>query len=478
MKYFVESYGCTMNFGEGRKLSEDMASLGYSEASSADDADIVILNTCTVVETTEKKMIQRIAELKKAGKKIIVAGCMAKVQPQRIEIRLPDSIIIPPREYGGFSDLVASKYGIAGPPLPAAVGTDAILPIAQGCLGNCSYCITKYARGKLMSYPEESIIDEFKKFVSSGAKEILLTAQDTACYGFDIGTDLADLLSKMLKVDGDYMIRIGMMNPNHLSRIADRLLDAMDDPRVYRFLHIPVQSGSDSVLKSMRRGYTAEDFLGLARKLRDRYPDISIATDVITGYPGETDSDHEATKDLIRALRADTINITRFSPRPGTNASGMEQVHGRIAKERSTELTELKNSVEYDVNSALVGKVFEALATEHKEGTIVRTNNYRPVVIKETIPLGTKVRVRIEGCKPTYLIGKLERAPIKHYTLMDSESQIVLWCRGQSCRPLEPATLVRIRAGLPSYPTRIRVFRWFLWTVSRPRHPSLLSPIC
>ncbi len=409
MKYFVESYGCTMNFGEGRKLSEDMASLGYSEAFSAEDADIVILNTCTVVETTEKKMISRIADLKKAGKEVIVAGCMAKVQPQRIEIRLPDSIIIPPREYGGFPDLVAKKYGIAGPPLPVSRGTDAILPIAQGCLGNCSYCITKFARGKLMSYPEEKILKEFEGFVASGAKEILLTAQDTACYGFDIGTDLSDLLAKMLRTEGDYMIRIGMMNPNHLSRIADGLLDAMDDPRVYRFLHIPVQSGSDAVLKSMRRGYTAEEFLALARKLRDRYPDISIATDIITGYPGETDSDHEATKNLVRELKADTLNITRFSPRPGTDASAMEQVHGRIAKERSTELTELKNTVEYGVNSAMVGKTFDALATEHKEGTIVRTANYRPVVIKEILPLGTKVRVRVTGCRSTYLIGELDR---------------------------------------------------------------------
>ena len=139
MRYYVESYGCTMNFGEGRKLSADMASMGYSESPSAEEADIVILNTCTVVDTTEKRMLARISELKKQGKEIIVTGCMAKAQPRRVEIRLPESMIIPPEDYHEFAREVAERYGIAGPPLPVKQGTDAILPIAQGCLGNCSY---------------------------------------------------------------------------------------------------------------------------------------------------------------------------------------------------------------------------------------------------------------------------------------------------------------------------------------------------
>ncbi len=407
MKYYVESYGCTMNFGEGRKLSEDMASMGFFETETPEEADIVILNTCTVVETTEKRMISRISELKKAGKEVIVTGCMAKAQPQRIEIRLPGSIIVPPREYHAFAKMVADKYGIAGPPIFKGYGPSTILPIAQGCLGNCSYCITRLARGKLLSYPEDEILKEFRKIVESGTKEILLTAQDTACYGFDIGTDLAELLGKMLEIPGDYKIRIGMMNPNHLMRISDRLVETMRDDRVYRFLHIPVQSGSDKILRSMRRGYISEDFMSLVGSLRSKCPDISIATDVISGYPGETDEDHEMTKDLIRKLRADTLNITRFSPRPGTDAIKMEQVHGRIAKERSTELTELKNRVEYDVNCGMVGNTYRALATEKKDGTIMRTGNYRPVVIEDDIPLGTTRDVTVTECRSTYLIGKL-----------------------------------------------------------------------
>ena len=407
MKYYVESYGCTMNYGEGRKLSRDMASMGYSEASSAEDADIVILNTCTVVETTEKKMLSRISDLKKMRKEVIVTGCMAKVQPKRIEIRLPESIVLAPSDYHMFAREVAERYGIAGPAIPVKEGTDAILPIAQGCLGNCTYCITKFARGKLHSYPAESLIEDFDRFVDTGAKEILITAQDTACYGADIHTDLPSLMKSMLRKEGEYRMRIGMMNPNHLKKIVDGLISVMDDQRVYRFLHIPVQSGSDKILADMRRGYTAEQFMELVDTLRSSIPEISIATDIITGFPGESDEDHEMTKQLIKDLHADTLNITRFSARPGTEAAGMEQLHGRILKERSTELTELKNQVEYDVNKRLVGERFTALATEvGKEGTIVRTSYYRPVVIRDEIPLGTFLDVEITDCRSTYLFGK------------------------------------------------------------------------
>lgn len=407
MRYYVESYGCTMNFGEGRKLSADMASMGYSEASSADDAELVILNTCTVVETTEKRMLARISELKKQGKEIIVTGCMAKAQPQRIEIRLPGSIIMPPEDYHIFAKEVADRYGIIGPPLPVKQGTDAILPIAQGCLGNCSYCITKFARGNLKSYPSDEIIQTFNGFVEQGAREILVTAQDTACYGFDVETNLQSLIGSMLRKDGDYRIRIGMMNPNNLSRIWEGLVETFDDERMYRFLHVPVQSGSNPILRMMRRHYTIEDFMSLIDDIRSACPDVSIATDLICGFPGETDEDHQRSVQLIKDLHADTVNITRFSARPGTDAAALlEQVHGRILKERSAELTQIKNEVELNVNTLMIGKTYHALATEDgKGGTIVRTANYRPIAIDDRIPLGTFVDVKVTESRPTYLLG-------------------------------------------------------------------------
>ena len=407
MRYFVETYGCTMNFGEGRQLSEDMASLGYEPADSADDADIVVLNTCTVVETTEKRMLSRISELKRQGKRIVVTGCMAQVQPKRIRIRLPDSPIVRFEEYGRFRDIVSDSFGCQGSPIVLDTGTDAILPIAQGCLGRCSYCITKFARGDLRSYPADDLLRRYDSFLEGGAREILITAQDTSSYGRDTDTDLPALIRSMLEREGDYRIRLGMTNPDSLARVSQGILELMDDERMYRFVHIPVQSGSDAVLGRMRRRYTVSQFMELVDELRSGCPDISIATDMICGFPGETDEDHAKSVELIRELRADTVNITRFSARPGTDAASMEQVHGRISAERSAELTRVKNETELDVNSAMVGRRYRALATERgKEGTIVRTGNYRPVVIRDEVPLGTFLDVEVTENRPTYLLGR------------------------------------------------------------------------
>ncbi len=411
MKYYVESYGCTMNFGEGRRLSKDMASLGYAPVSCADDADIVVLNTCTVVETTEKRMLTRISELKRQGKRVVVTGCMAKVQPRRIEIRLPDSPILSPGEYGRFRDTILERYGCAGEPVALRTGTDAILPIAQGCLGHCSYCITKFARGDLVSYPKEELLREFDSFIAGGVKEVLVTAQDTSSYGRDAGENLPDLLRSMLEREGDFRIRLGMTNPDSLTRVVEGVMELMDDERMYRFVHIPVQSGSDSVLRRMRRKYTVGDFMDLVSDLRAGCPDISIATDLICGFPGETDEDHQRSVDLIKDLRADTVNITRFSARPGTAITSTEQIQGRISAKRSAELTRVKNETALDVNAAMVGRTYKSLATERgRDGTIVRTGNYRPVVIRDEVPLGTFLDVIVTGNRPTYLFGRLARS--------------------------------------------------------------------
>lgn len=411
MKYFVESYGCTMNYGEGDQLSKKMRSLGHNPVASADEADIVVLNTCTVVDTTEKRMIKRMNDLRAQGKEVIVTGCMAKVQGNRISIRLPDSMIIPPDEYDLFTGKVESKYGCGSCTDSFEYGNTAIIPIAQGCLGRCAYCITKFARGKLISRTEDDILNEFKDLLDSGVKEFLLTAVDTACYGKDIGTNLPSLLRKVLEFEGDYRLRIGMMNPNHLDTILDDMIEIFNDDRVYKFIHIPVQSGSNSVLSDMRRPYTVERFMGIVNRLRESVPQISIATDMICGFPGESDKDHQKSITLIRNLRADTVNITRYSPRPGTEALTLpNQVHGNVSKDRSAELTEVKNRTELDVNSELIGKTFNVLVTEiGKDGTVIaRTDNYRPVGIKGNFNIGDFLEVEITDCASTYLIGTLK----------------------------------------------------------------------
>jgi MiaB/RimO family radical SAM methylthiotransferase len=253
------------------------------------------------------------------------------------------------------------------------------------------------------------IVSTFDSLIGNGIKEVLVTAQDTGCYGSDVGTDLPSLLRKMLENKEDFRIRIGMMNPNSLLPVLDSLLDVMADPRIYKFLHIPVQSGSDSVLKRMNRYYSAGEFLGLVEKIRTRYPDVSISTDLISGFPGETDGDHMKSIELLEELSADNVNITRFSSRPGTGAASMEQVHGRISKDRSTDLTVIRNKIEYENNVKLIGKRERALITEAgKEGTMIaRTDNYRQVVICSDLPIGSFISVEITGCKPAYLLGRV-----------------------------------------------------------------------
>jgi len=413
----VESYGCTMNFGEGNELAEKMRNLGHSPADSADEADIVILNTCTVVDITEKKMIDRISQLKGMGKEIIVTGCMAKVQASRITVRLPGSLIIPPGSYDSITEKVADKYGTCGPPAVAdatgtnmEVGCTSIIPIAQGCLGDCTYCITRFARGRLSSYPEERIMEKFRDALKRGSKEILITAQDTACYGFDIGTTLPNLIKKMLSVDGEYRIRIGMMNPENLERILEDLMHVMKDERVYRFIHIPVQSGSDDVLKRMGRRYTAAQFITMIERMRSFHNDITISTDLITGFPGENDEDHEKSMSLVRNVSPDVVNVTRFSARPGTEAMIMkDQIHGRISKERSRELTAVRHSEAENQNKGFIGRTVRVLVTEKgKKGTMIaRTGNYKQVIISDDNEVGTFVDVKITDCVSTHLFGSV-----------------------------------------------------------------------
>jgi len=398
-----------MNYGEGDELFEKMLTMGHVPADSADDADIVVLNTCTVVDTTEKKMIERMSDLKKKGKDIIVTGCMAKAQVPRIKVRLPDSVIVPPEKYDMFVSCVEERFGSSDPSAKNKTKATAILPIAQGCVGDCTYCITKKARGNLRSYDPDVLDRRFREMISNGVKEVLVTAQDTACYGMDFGTDLPALLRRFLRTKGEYRIRIGMMNPVALSRISDDLTDVFSDDRVYRFLHIPVQSGSDRILKRMNRRYTAEEFLSLVEKIRARCPDISISTDIISGFPGETEEDHEQSISLLRRLGADTVNVTRFSARPGTPAFSMDgQIHGGISKERSREVTATKSDEAFERNKKMIGKTYRTLVTEiGRPGTVIaRTENYRPVALSEKLNLGEFADVEIIKAEPTHLFGR------------------------------------------------------------------------
>lgn len=410
MKVSVETYGCTMNQGEGAELASRLRALGHEVVDNVSDADVVVLNTCTVIKETEGRMIRRMKELG-GSKRLIVVGCMASVQPDDIVRNAPGALILAPRDYSSFSKMVESSFG-RGDALPMAVHgaqVTSVLPVAQGCLGACTYCITRFARGLLSSYPMDEIVDSARSALRSGARELLVTAQDTACYGFDMGTDLSVLLDRITALSGDFMVRVGMMNPDNLGKLIDRFVPSWTVPKVYQFIHLPVQSGSPKVLERMNRGYAPGDFASLVRRLKEASPEMTLSTDVITGFPGETEDDHRATVKLLRAVRPDIVNVTRFSPRKGTQAArAKDQVPGRISKERSRELSKLRFEISREINAALVGREERVVVTEEgKNGTsIARTRSYKQVVLPGRLPLGTALDIEITDSAPTHLFAR------------------------------------------------------------------------
>ncbi|OLD88933.1 hypothetical protein AUG86_05340, partial [Euryarchaeota archaeon 13_1_20CM_4_64_14] len=377
MKVYVEAYGCTQNYGEARLMQEALLRSGHRITTEEVDADAHVLVTCTVVETTERKMARRMAELAAYEKPFVVAGCMAAAQRDRIQSIVPRAKLLPPRKWPQIVELLGP--GTACGDRAAEIEStsfgwrDAIVPIAQGCAGRCTYCITRVARGRVASYPIDAIVAEVRRHVERGVREIKLTGQDTGAYGLDAGTNLAALLRAVDAIPGEFRVRVGMADPLTVHPIQDDLVDAYASEKVFKFLHLPVQSGDDGILEAMRRQYTVSEFEEIVRTFRRAYPDITLSTDVIVGFPGESEEQFEASMELIRRVRPDIVNVTRFSPREGTPAATMPgQIVGWKVKDRSRRLTRLRFQISRDGNERFVGREVEVLVTEPgKPGTVL-----------------------------------------------------------------------------------------------------------
>jgi MiaB/RimO family radical SAM methylthiotransferase len=266
------------------------------------------------------------------------------------------------------------------------------------------------ARGKLRSFDERAILLEIKKALDDGNREILLTAQDTAAYGIDFGKTLPDLLNKIVNIDGKFMVRVGMMNPKTTKNILPKLLDVYESEKIYKFVHLPVQSGDDDVLRAMRRGYTVENFLKIVDGFRERFEDLYLATDIIVGFPGEGEKEFMHSCELIEKIRPDKVNLTRFSPISGTDAAKMKQVDEREVKKRSKLLSEICHSIGYEINKRYIGRTFECLIVERgkRGGYTARLPNYKPAIV-ENATIGEFTKIDITEARPTYLIGKITR---------------------------------------------------------------------
>jgi threonylcarbamoyladenosine tRNA methylthiotransferase CDKAL1 len=408
MRAYIESYGCTLNQGEACEIRETLLSLGWRIVPDLADADLSVLVACVVIEATENRMLRRLKELSTSGR-VIVTGCLATARKEAAQAISPRAEFVPPGDLSSFSAVV----GRIGPEVDRDSGEEsgvAIVPIATGCRGECSYCITRLARGALRSRSPEDIVSRIADRTRDGPLEVRITAQDSAAYGQDLGTDLISLMERVSSLKTDFRVRLGMMNPDSVLPLLGRLPGLYSDPRVFRFLHLPVQSASDVLLSDMGRRYVVADFEKIVSAFRGAAPDATLSTDIIVGYPGESEADHEANLGLIRRVRPDIVNVTRYSPRPGTKAFELGRgVVGWKAKDRSRELTEARFEVSLARNNCMVGSSKRALATERgkDESTILRTDEYRQVVVRERLPLRRYYDVVVEETTPTYLIGGL-----------------------------------------------------------------------
>lgn len=401
-----------MNHGESTELVARLVSMGHEQVFSEEEAEAALINTCVVIEPTERKIMRRLRQLRDGGKYLMIVGCMASVNKERLQAEFPNALICGTSDYSRFPSKLDRERGSHGAPSPPKVSGPLILPIAQGCNGSCSYCMTKLARGDLMSYPLSELVDKVERAVRNGTKEVLVTSQDTAAYGMDRGVRLPDLLRAICSVPGEFRVRVGMMNPDNLADILDDMVDVYRHPKVYKFLHLPVQSGSDRVIRNMGRAYSADAYKHMVNKVRSSVPEITLSTDVITGFPGEMEEDHHRTVDLMTEVRPNIINVTRFSRRPGTPAATMNgQVPSWVAKERSRELTRLRFKISSEINASKVGRTYSVIIDEKGKGDSVmaRTDDYTPVVIKGNHELWQRVEVRVTGHASTHLYGAIVR---------------------------------------------------------------------
>ena len=410
MKVYLENYGCPLNKADGHYMLNTLLSRGYILAKNPREADVIIINTCTVRKETENKMVKRILELRKIallnGAKLIVAGCMPKAQPYLVMHYAPEASLVSPQNYDKILHVVEKQGRVIL--LKGERRTDivpmflenvvAAIPIAEGCVGNCSYCIVKLARGRLRSYPPRLIVEKVKEAVKKGVVEIDLTAQDTAAYGLDLGIRLPDLLRKVVEINGNFMVRVGMMNPNLVLEILDDLIDVYKHPKIFKFLHVPLQSGDNRVLRIMNRKYTIEEFKEIVYEFRRKIPEMNVTTDIIVGHPGEDEKAFQNTLNIIRELEFDRIHIAAYSLRPHTVSASMKQIPSHIVKERLRKIVKLMEEIAFKKLKTYVGKTLNVLVTEKgKKGTVIaRTINYHPVVIFEpNVELGSLVKVRI-----------------------------------------------------------------------------------
>ena len=413
---YVKTWGCTHNNSDSEYMAGQLAAYGYKLTENKSDADLWLLNSCTVKSPAEDHFRNEIETGRKLGKHVVVAGCVPQGAPKSsflqglsmIGVQQIDRVVEVVEEtlkgnavrFLQQKKQSGKKIGGASLSLPKVRRNPLIeiIAINTGCLNQCTYCKTKHARGELGSYPPEEIVERAIQAFDEGVCELWLTSEDTGTYGRDIGSSLPELLWKIVKVVPDgCMVRVGMTNPPYIMEHLEEMSKILRHPKVYSFLHVPVQSGSDQVLADMKREYTRADFERVVDFLRERVPGLTIATDIICGFPTETEDDFEETMKLCEKHKFPSLFINQFFPRPGTPAARMPKVHAQDVKKRTKRLSEFFQSyTPYDRRIGLVQDVLVTEVSHDKKHYVAHNKSYEQVLVplKEEY-LGKMIKVKI-----------------------------------------------------------------------------------
>lgn len=435
--YKTITYGCQMNESDTERINGQLEELGYQPAEKMDDADIIIMNTCSIRQNAEEKVYGKIGEIKKLKEKnprllLGIAGCMAQENKGKLIERMPIiDFVIGPYHIHDLKDIISNEnakgshvvkternpHSVSDYSDLKAVRKSHIfawIPIMQGCNKFCTYCIVPYTRGRELSRPVEAICKEIQELANEGYKEVTLLGQNVNSYGLDFrnGTDFGTLIRAIDKIDGIERVRYMTSHPRDMTY---DMVDAMAaSPKVVRHMHLPVQHGSTEMLKAMNRGYTIERFKELVAYVREKMPDIALTTDLITGFPGETEEMHQETVKLLKEIRFDSCYTFIYSPRKGTPAARMEnQIDDETKHRRLQELMDVENEISLELNKEMEGKTYtvivEGPSKQDETNWFGRTSTNKMILFpyKEGLKVGDTVEAKVETAQTWVLKGTL-----------------------------------------------------------------------
>ncbi|HWV81100.1 MAG TPA: tRNA (N6-isopentenyl adenosine(37)-C2)-methylthiotransferase MiaB [Hyphomicrobiaceae bacterium] len=446
-KVFIKTYGCQMNVYDSERMAEALADGGYSETAAPEDADLIILNTCHIREKAAEKVYSELGRLRAIKERraesdqetvIAVAGCVAQAEGDEIVRRAPVvDLVIGPQSYHQINGLIARNRATARPIIETEFPEDdkfrhlperaqvparmrpasAFLTVQEGCDKFCTFCVVPYTRGAEYSRSVAAIADEARRLVDAGVREITLLGQNVNAYHGENskgGTaSLADLLYRLAEIDGLERLRYTTSHPRDMS--ADLIAAHRDLDKLMPYLHLPFQAGSDHVLAAMNRKHTGAEYLALIDRIRTARPDIALSTDIIVGFPGESDADFEATLDIVRKVRFAQAYSFKYSPRPGTPAATMDgQLADAVKIERLARLQALLEEQQSSFNAECVGRVLPVLFERRgrREGQLIGRSPYLQSVHAEAAPglMGHIIPVEIAQAGPNSLSGVVRAA--------------------------------------------------------------------